>query len=93
MKSISFVGLLTIVFITLKLTNHIDWGWGWVLSPLWISAAFGILILVVYILILINRKDKVTTVLPKEPIERSRWQMRIEEMQKRQQEQLNNRNN
>jgi hypothetical protein len=34
---IGFVGLLTIVFITLKLTNFIDWSWWWVLSPIWIS--------------------------------------------------------
>jgi hypothetical protein len=34
---IGFAGLLTIVFITLKLTNFIDWTWTWVLSPLWIS--------------------------------------------------------
>lgn len=32
----SFCGLLTLLFIGLKLTDHIDWGWNWVLSPLWI---------------------------------------------------------
>lgn len=36
---IGFTGLLTIVFITLKLTHVIDWSWWWVLSPLWISLA------------------------------------------------------
>jgi hypothetical protein len=35
---IGFVGLLTILFIGLKLTGHIDWSWCWVLSPLWITA-------------------------------------------------------
>jgi hypothetical protein len=35
-SGIGFCGLLTIVFITLKLTNFIDWSWWWVLSPLWI---------------------------------------------------------
>lgn len=34
---IGFVGLLTIVFITLKLTEVIDWSWWWVLSPIWIA--------------------------------------------------------
>ena len=34
---IGFTGLLTILFIGLKLTNFIDWSWWWVLSPLWIS--------------------------------------------------------
>ena len=38
---ISFVGLLTIVFIVLKLTGFITWSWWWVLSPLWISARLG----------------------------------------------------
>jgi hypothetical protein len=41
---IGFVGLLTIVFITMKLTGFIGWSWFWVLSPLWISAAVGVLI-------------------------------------------------
>ena len=36
---IGFAGLLTIVFITLKLLGKIDWSWWWVLSPLWIGAA------------------------------------------------------
>lgn len=33
---IGFVGLLTLVFITLKLTGYIQWSWWWVLSPIWI---------------------------------------------------------
>ncbi len=36
---IGFAGLLTILFIGLKLTHHIDWPWVWVLSPLWIGFA------------------------------------------------------
>jgi hypothetical protein len=34
---IGFSGLLTVVFITLKLTKVIAWSWWWVLSPLWIT--------------------------------------------------------
>ena len=34
---IGFLGLLTLVFIVLKLTNYIDWSWVWVLSPLWLG--------------------------------------------------------
>ncbi len=37
---IGFGGLLTVLFIGLKLTHYIDWSWLWVLSPLWISFAF-----------------------------------------------------
>jgi hypothetical protein len=43
-----FASLLTILFITLKLTGVINWSWVWVLCPLWIGfavfvvgAAFG----------------------------------------------------
>lgn len=52
---IGFVGLLTIVFITLKLLHKIDWSWWWVLSPLWITAAVFAVLLVggfgVYLLV------------------------------------------
>lgn len=47
---IGFTGLLTIVFIVLKLTDIINWSWLWVLSPLWISLA---LILLVNVIVLI----------------------------------------
>lgn len=36
---IGFLGLLAIVFITLKLVGKIDWSWLWVLAPLWIPIA------------------------------------------------------
>lgn len=41
--ALGFTGLLTIVFITLKLLNVIEWSWLWVLSPIWISVALVIL--------------------------------------------------
>lgn len=34
-NGIGFLGLLAIVFITLKLCNVINWSWWWVTSPLW----------------------------------------------------------
>ncbi len=36
---VGLTGLLTVLFIGLKLTNCIAWSWLWVLSPLWISFA------------------------------------------------------
>jgi hypothetical protein len=33
---VGFIGLLTIVFIVLKLTEVVTWSWWWVLSPIWI---------------------------------------------------------
>lgn len=60
-----FTGLLTIAFIVLKLTGHIDWSWIWVLSPLWIplTLVFGILLIAltfigVVALFGLIRKDK-----------------------------------
>jgi hypothetical protein len=41
---VGFVGLLTIVFIVLKLTAVIAWSWWWVLSPLWISTGLAIVV-------------------------------------------------
>lgn len=41
---IGFVGLLTALFIALKLTNVIDWSWVWVLSPLWIGFILWVIV-------------------------------------------------
>lgn len=47
---VGFIGLLTILFIALKLTGVIDWSWIWVLSPIWISIIVCILTIIgVYI--------------------------------------------
>lgn len=48
---IGLAGLLAVLFIGLKLTGHIAWSWWWVLSPLWISAALGLLLLTVIFII------------------------------------------
>jgi hypothetical protein len=48
---ISFVGLLTIAFIVLKLTKVITWSWVWVLSPLWISLALAVIIIIIALII------------------------------------------
>lgn len=47
-NGIGFPGLLTVVFITLKLLHKIDWSWWWVLSPIWIS--FGIVAIILAII-------------------------------------------
>ncbi len=46
-SGIGFTGLLTIVFIVLKLTNVINWSWLWVLSPVWITAAIIFAIVII----------------------------------------------
>ena len=48
---VSFLGLLTLLFIGLKLTGYITWSWIWVLAPLWIPMGIALLVLFVGILI------------------------------------------
>lgn len=50
-NGIGFAGMLTIAFIVLKLANVIGWSWWWVLSPLWISAIIGAIIVCLLILL------------------------------------------
>lgn len=46
---VGFAGLLTVAFIVLKLMHVIDWGWIWVISPVWISMIIGIIIAILMI--------------------------------------------
>ena len=48
---IGFVGLLTILFIALKLLGKISWSWVWVLSPLWIPVAISIIFIIIAFII------------------------------------------
>lgn len=43
-SGIGFCGLLTVLFIGLKLTGYIAWSWWWVTSPMWlpISVVLGL---------------------------------------------------
>jgi len=54
---IGFVGLLTILFIALKLLGKIAWSWWWVLSPIWISTLLVVLGFVVFV-VLAYKKEK-----------------------------------
>lgn len=38
-SGVGFGGLLTILFIGLKLGGIINWSWWWVLSPIWLPIA------------------------------------------------------
>ena len=42
---IGFLGLLSVLFIGLKLTGFVSWSWVWVLSPIWIPTTMSILVL------------------------------------------------
>lgn len=53
---IGFAGLLTVLFIGLKLTNYITWSWWWVLSPLWIGFALLLLLLFVAVVVAVAER-------------------------------------
>lgn len=44
---VTFLGILALIFITLKLTGHIAWSWLWVLSPLWMPFSAAIIFIIV----------------------------------------------
>lgn len=48
---IGFCGLLTIVFIVLKLLKVINWKWVWVFSPIWIPAAIVLIVALILIIV------------------------------------------
>ena len=56
---IGFAGVLTIVFIVLKLVGVINWSWVWVLSPLWITfiVAFLFAIIAITVVNRVQRRD------------------------------------
>lgn len=47
----SFLTLLLILFIGLKLGKVIAWSWLWVLSPIWIPLAAAVVIFVLYLIV------------------------------------------
>jgi hypothetical protein len=49
---IGFTGLLTIVFIVLKLCGVIHWSWLWVLAPLWIGLAVFIIFFIIVLIMI-----------------------------------------
>ena len=55
-SGISFIGLLQIVFITLKLCKVIDWSWWWVMAPFELWLIVGILLVSVVILLAVTVK-------------------------------------
>lgn len=54
---IGFLGLLGLIFITLKLTGYILWSWWLVLLPLYAGL---VLFILMFILVLISESTKVT---------------------------------
>ena len=56
-SGVGFLGLLALIFITLKITGFINWSWLWVLAPIWgVPALAVVLTLVIFIKELIKIK-------------------------------------
>lgn len=56
---IGFFGLLTIVFIALKLAGVINWSWIWILAPLWVPTVIVILIVLICAFIAVYKDYKI----------------------------------
>lgn len=67
---IGFIGLLTIAFIILKLCNVVQWSWWWVLSPIWITVALVVIIVLTCFLILLKHNKN----------ESKKYKKRLEEL-------------
>ena len=57
-SGLGIVGVLTLIFVVLKKVGVINWSWGWVLSPLWISCGLAIILAIVCIVIYTVQKRK-----------------------------------
>lgn len=56
-NGISFLGLLFLVLLTLKLTGNITWSWFWVTAPLW-GSIVGFLFIISILLLIALIKGK-----------------------------------
>ena len=60
---VAFFAFLGIIFVILKLFKAVTWSWVWVLSPLWLSTALVIFILLICLIIFIvsalNKNKKI----------------------------------
>lgn len=97
-SGISFLSLLLLAFIVLKLCKVIDWSWWWVLAPLWIPPVIALLILVTDIIIENYYKKKTKPKQQarineiKESFDNriSKWQQRLDQMKEAQNKTKNN---
>ncbi len=51
-SGLGLFGVLTIIFVVLKVLGVISWAWVWVLSPLWIATGLSALCLVLFAIVM-----------------------------------------
>lgn len=52
-ERVTFLQLLTLLFVGLKLTHVIDWSWWYVLMPLWLPVALYLVFVVLCVTVII----------------------------------------
>ena len=48
-RGTGLIGVLTLIFVVLKLSGNITWSWWWVLSPMWIGGSLTMLLVVLIV--------------------------------------------
>lgn len=56
-SNISFFGVLTLIFVTLKLIGKISWSWVWVFAPLWICASISLIAFMIIVALIVKRNS------------------------------------
>lgn len=88
---VGFLGLLTIAFIVLKLCKVIDWSWWWVTCPFWGMWVIYLIFLPIYFhhkqRKAKDERNRITSGYNESAWSnggKSKWQQRLDEMQKQQ---------
>lgn len=91
MKGVGFLGLLGIAFIVLKLCKVIDWSWWWITCPIWgpiavLGLIVGYSFLHVALFSTEKQKEQMKQIADeqKRNAGKSKWQIRMEQMQQAQ---------
>lgn len=50
--SFPILGILGLIFITLKLTGHIAWSWWWVLAPFWAPFVVALVVIIISVILI-----------------------------------------
>ena len=53
---LTFLNVLLLIFIALKLTGFITWSWLWVMSPLWIPLTIWLMIILMFLIFGDNKR-------------------------------------
>ena len=56
-NGVTFIGLLFLLLLGLKLANIINWSWWWITAPIWASASLVIIVCLVVLLVYIFKRN------------------------------------